>query len=385
MRKICVVTGSRAEYGLLYWLLKGIENSSLLELQLVVTGMHLSTEYGFTANEILEDDFLVSDMVETQISSDTKIGMIKSLGLGHISMADTLARLKPDIVVILGDRYEILAVAQSASLLDIPVAHISGGEVTSGAVDDWIRHAITKSSWWHFVATDSYRDRVIQLGENPDRVFNVGDPALDAIQNLNPMSRCELEKSIGIKIRSPLYLVTYHPETLTDKSPSESFEELLVALNCFPEAVIVITMPNADAGGRDISSLAEKWAAHNKNNVRYVSSLGRIRYLSLMRYCNAVIGNSSSGIVEAPALKIPTVNIGSRQDGRLKASSIVDCKGYSSDIVSSIKYIESDKFRKTLSSCVSLYGDCGASNRIVGYLEGLEIPDSLLKNFYDKK
>ncbi len=257
VRRICVVTGSRAEYGLLYWLMKEIQADNRLQLQIIVTGMHLCPEFGMTVNQIVRDGFVADEFVESQLSSDSNVGMVKSLGLGTISMADALRRLVPNIVVLLGDRYEILAAAQAAALMAIPVAHVSGGEVTEGAVDDWIRHSISKASWWHFVATDRYRQRFIQLGEEPDRVFNVGDPALDSFAGLKLLSRVELEKQLGLKLSPPVFLTTYHPATLSQEAPVEMFRRLLAALDTFPEASIVMTRPNADAGGRELGVLAE--------------------------------------------------------------------------------------------------------------------------------
>jgi len=382
-RKICVITGTRAEYGLLYWLMKDIKNSDILELQVIATGTHLIKEFGHTVDEIYHDGFDVNELVNSQVDGDSNKSMAKSLGLGIISMTDALDRLQPDIVILLGDRYEILAAAQSSSLLGFPIAHISGGELTSGAVDDWIRHSITKASWWHFVAAEAYQKRVIQLGENPERVFNVGDPGLDSIRLIEDFSVKEIEKDLNIKIKKPFFLVTFHPATLGEIDPSKAFEELLSALDSFPNSLIIMTKPNADAGSRKISDLAEKWTKLNKKRVRYISSLGQKRYLSLMKICSAVIGNSSSGIVEAPALKIPTVNIGPRQNGRLRASSIIDCSENTLEIVSSIETALSNDFQKSLIKTVSKYGDSNASKSILKILSSVSLPKTLEKEFYD--
>lgn len=381
-RVIAVVTGSRAEYGLLYWLMRGVQADPRLRLQVIVTGMHLSAEFGLTVTQIERDGFSIDEVVESQMSSDSRVGMAKSLGIGVIGMADALRRLRPEVLVVLGDRYEILAAAQTAALLGIPVAHLYGGEVTTGAVDDWMRHCITKASWWHFVAADAYRKRVIQLGEAPERVFNVGAPGLDAIKHLTPLSREELESRLQMRLAAPLFLVTYHPATLGAIAPAEAFRRLLEALDRFPQATIVLTKPNADAGGRELAAAAERWA-EGRERTGCFASLGQRGYLSVMRLAEAVIGNSSSGIVEAPALKVPTVNIGPRQDGRLKATSIVDCAEDVDAVTAAINKVLSPQLRRELATTQSLYGDCDASKRIVDLLATAQLPVSLAKRFHD--
>lgn len=382
-RRICVVTGSRAEYGLLRNLMRGLQVRSDVRLQVLVTGMHLVPECGLTIEEIRADGFTIDECVESQLASDSTTGTAKSLGLGIVGCTDALRRLHPHIVVLLGDRYEILGAAMSASLLGIPVAHLSGGEVTEGAVDDWIRHAITKASWWHFVAADKYRDRVIQLGESPERVFAIGDPALDSINELPVLDQLTLEKAVGLPLVAPLFLVTYHPATLGDKKPERALSELLAALNDFPQATVVMTRPNADAGGRRLTELIEAWSADNIHRARCVASLGQERYLSLMRLSAAVIGNSSSGIIEAPALRVATVNVGPRQDGRLRASSIVDCFETKQDIVAAIRRVLAPEFRAALSQTISLYGESGSSARMIELLATEPLPSSLRKRFHD--
>lgn len=382
-RRICVATGSRAEYGLVRNLMRVLLNDVRAELSVLVTGMHLVPDCGMTIEEIIADGFLVNERVESQLASDSSAGMAKSLGIGVVGSTDSLARLAPDVVVMLGDRYEIFAVAIAASLLGIPVAHISGGEVTAGAVDDWIRHAITKASWWHFVATEPYRHRVIQLGESPGRVFNVGDPGLDSVGQLAKLDRTTLEEYLGLKLSPRLFLVTYHPATLGDSDPQTAFASLLEALDYFEAATVILTRPNADAGGRALAQMADTWAERNARRACCVVSLGQERYLNLMREADAVIGNSSSGLVEAPALKIPTVNIGPRQDGRLRASSIVDCAETREAIVSAITRVLSPSFRDRLPETVSVYGDPGASERIANLLLTLPLPGRLRKIFHD--
>lgn len=382
-RRICVVTGSRAEYGLLRNLMRRLQGRADVSLQVLATGMHLIPEFGMTIDEIRSDGFTVDESVESQLASDSPVGTAKSLGLGVIGCADALRRLQPDILVVLGDRYEILAAAMAASLMGVPVAHLSGGEVTEGAVDDWIRHAITKASWWHFVAAEPYRERVIQLGEAPERVFAVGDPALDSINDLPVLDRERLEADLGLSLSTPFFLVTYHPATLGDTRPEEAQNELLAALDAFPEATVILTRPNADAGGRILAEGAEEWAARNAHRARCIISLGQVRYLSLMRLADAVVGNSSSGIVEAPALKVATVNIGPRQDGRLRASSVVDCPERRDDIVAAIHDVLTPEFRSKLPFTHSHYGDCGASARMVDWLVSAPLPDALRKRFHD--
>ena len=382
-RRICVVTGSRAEYGLLRNLMCLLRDDHRAELSLLVTGMHLVPEFGMTVDEIVSDGFSVSERVESQLASDTPSGTVKSLGLGVIGCTDSLVRLAPDVLVLLGDRYEVFAAAISASFLGIPVAHISGGEVTEGAVDDWIRHAITKSSWWHFVAAEPYRRRVVQLGESPERVFCVGDPGLDSVDRLAQLDRKTLEEYFGLKFALRLFLVTYHPATLGDRDPEAAFAALLKALDHFDGATVILTRPNADAGGRALAMMADAWAERNTGRARCVVSLGQERYLSLMRHADAVIGNSSSGIVEAPALKVPTVNVGPRQDGRLRATSIIDCCETYEAIVTAIGTVLCQNFRDHLPDTVSAYGDAGASARIAEYLLMLPLPDRLRKVFHD--
>lgn len=382
-RKICVVTGSRSEYGLLRWLMQEIKDDPALQLQLLVTGMHLAPEFGMTVNEITADGFVINEIVESQLASDTHVGMAKSLGLGIIGCSDAFRRLQPDIVVLLGDRYEILAAAQAASLMGIPIGHLYGGEITEGAVDDWMRHAITKASWWHFVAAEPYRQRVVQLGEAPDRVHNVGAPGLDAIYRIPLLDRDALEAELGMPLSPPLFVVTYHSVTLGQFPPEQAFGELLHALGNFPEATVVLTKPNADAGGRQIAEMAETWAENHRSHTRFVVSLGQLRYLSLVQLADAVIGNSSSGIIEAPALQVPTVNIGQRQDGRLKADSIVDCGEDRKAISAAIHQVLSDEFKASLLGAVSLYGDCNASREIKKILTAAELPDRLVKRFHN--
>ena len=381
MRKICVVTGTRAEYGLLYWLMKEIQDDAALQLQLVVTGMHLSPEFGLTYRTIEEDGFTIDAKVEMLLSSDTPVGIAKSIGLGVIGFADVLERLQPDIMVVLGDRYEILAAAQAALVARIPVAHIHGGETTEGAIDESIRHAITKMSHLHFVAAEPYRTRVIQLGEHPDTVFNVGALGIENIKRLQLLDKPELEQSINFELGATCFLVTYHPATLGTTTPQAAMQELLDALDQFPDARIIFTKPNSDTDGRVLGQMIDEYARCNKGRVVVFTSMGQIRYLSALQYVDAVIGNSSSGIIEAPACNIPTVNIGDRQSGRLKADSIIDCRETTESIATAIRKALAPSFREGVRQGVSLYGYGASASQIRNRLKQACLSDR--KRFYD--
>jgi len=380
-RKICIVTGTRAEYGLLYWLIKEIADDDDLQLQIIATGMHLSPEFGLTYHQIEADGFSIDAKVEMLLSSDTPVGIAKSIGLGVIGFADALERLKPDILVVLGDRFEILAAAQAALISRIPIAHIHGGETTEGAFDEQIRHTITKFSQWHFVAAEPYRKRVIQLGESPDRVFNVGSPGLDHLQYMDWLDRPTLERLLELKLRSPLFLVTYHPVTLDKKSPSIAMQELLFALDRFTDATVILTYPNADTGGRVLIKQIDRWVSQNQHRAKAFVSLGQQRYLSLMGEADVIIGNSSSGLTEAPALKKATVNIGDRQKGRLKAQSVIDTPEESSNIIVAIQKALSDEFHAMLPSVKSWYGSGNVSQQIKEKLKAVTLQPQ--KSFFD--
>ena len=381
MRKICVVTGTRAEYGLLYWLMKEIADDPGLQLQIIATGMHLSPEFGLTYQQIESDGFTISARVEMLLSSDTPVGITKSIGLGVIGFADALESLKPDILVVLGDRFEVLAAAQAAMIARIPIAHIHGGETTEGAFDEHVRHAITKFSQWHFVAAEPYRHRVIQLGESPERVFNLGAPGLDHLRHLHWCDRQTLEEFLGIKLLSPIFLVTYHPVTLDKQSPAIAMGELLTALDAFPQATVILTYPNADTGGRVLIEQIDQWVENNKHRARAFVSLGQQRYLSLMREVDVILGNSSSGITEAPALKKATVNIGDRQKGRLKAQSVIDVLEVNSNIITGIRQALSPEFQSLLSSVQSWYRSGNVSFKIKETLKSVTLQTR--KSFFD--
>lgn len=382
-KKIAVVTGSRAEYGLLYWLMKEIENDLDLDLQIIVTGMHLSPEYGLSYKKIEEDGFKINEKLEILLSSDSSIGMAKSLGLAIIGFADALQRLQPDIIVLLGDRYEIMAAAQAAMMAHIPIAHIAGGESTEGAVDEAIRHAITKMAHWHFVANENYKKRVIQMGEDPQRVFNYGSTGLDSINKFTLMDRQELEKQLDFKLGKLNFLLTYHPATLETSSVEFGIRELLAALESYPDVHIIITGSNADRGGRIINCMLQEYARTRQERVVFRMSLGQLRYLSALNMCDVVIGNSSSAIIEAPVFKKPTVNIGSRQDGRLKADSIIDCQAKRQEISAAITWALSPEFQEKMVDLQSLYGNGDASWRIKEELKYAQLEGILKKKFYD--
>lgn len=384
MRKtICVVTGSRAEYGILKWLIRELADDPDIRLQLVATGMHLMPDFGLTYRAIEADGFTIDRKVEMMLSSDTATGMAKTVGLGVLGFADAFASLQPDAVVVLGDRIEMLAVAQAAFVSGHAVAHISGGEVTEGAIDDAIRHAITKMSLYHFVAAEAYRQRVIQLGESPDRVFNVGDPGLDSMSRLALLDRAALCAQVGLDPARPFFLVTYHPVTLGSEPLEPQMHALLAALDRQPDYQVLLTKPNADAGGRALSGMVDDYARRQPERVIASTSLGQLRYLSAMKHCAAVVGNSSSGIVEAPAMHRPTVNIGTRQDGRLRAASIIDCAADADQIGAALERAVSPQFQATVATTTSLYGQGSASTRIREILKEVPLGRHLPKRFHD--
>ena len=383
LRKICVVTGTRAEYGLLYWLMKEIESDSELQLQLIVTGMHLSPEFGLTYQVIEQDGFHIDAKVEMLLSSDTSVGITKSMGLGVIGFAEALDRLRPDIMVVLGDRYEVFAATQAAMIGKVPIAHLHGGESTEGAMDEAIRHAITKMSQIHFVAAEPYKRRVLQLGENPEVVFNVGALGLDNIIKLPLLNQENFEKTIDFSLGEVNFLVTYHPVTLGEDLPEEQLQKLLAALDCFPTANIIFTKANADADGRIINKMLGTYCSLNESRAKLFSSLGQVRYLSAIQHVDVVIGNSSSGLLEVPFLQKPTVNIGNRQGGRLKASSVIDCEEDTEGIIQAIKTALSPEFGEIVHKNVSPYGMGNASVSIKETLKHIQLDHILVKKFYD--
>jgi GDP/UDP-N,N'-diacetylbacillosamine 2-epimerase (hydrolysing) len=382
-RKICVITGTRAEYGLMRWVMQGIKDDPELTLQIIATGMHLSPEFGLTYREIEKDGFQIDRKVEMLTSSDTSVGIAKSMGLGLIGFADALNELQPDLIVVLGDRFEIFAAVAAALVARIPVAHLHGGETTEGAFDEALRHSITKMSHLHFVAAQEYCQRVIQLGEHPDRVFLVGGLGIDAIKRTALLDREALEASLDFRLGAKNLLITFHPVTLESQSSAQQMAELLAALGQLGnDTHLIFTMPNADNGSRELARMIEDFVASH-SNARAYASLGQLRYLSCMQQADGVIGNSSSGLAEAPSLATGTVNIGDRQRGRLKAQSVIDCLPQRQSILDAINRLYTADFRQSLQTMVSPYGDGGASQKIVQVLQGHPLNDILKKSFYD--
>ena len=381
-RTICVITGTRAEYGLLRLVMKGIAADPALTLQVVATGMHLSPEFGLTYQEIERDGFVIDAKVEMLTSSDTPVGIAKSMGLGMIGFADTLDRLKPDLIVVLGDRFEIFAAVSAALVARIPVAHLHGGEATEGLIDEAIRHAITKMSQIHFVAAEPYRDRVIQLGEQPSSVHLVGGLGVDNIKRLALLDRTALEASLGFTFGARNLLVTFHPVTLETASAEEQMDELLAALDCLADTEIIITLPNADTDGRALIKMVEQFAA-SRAHVHVYTSLGQLRYLSCLAIVDGVVGNSSSGLAEVPSFNKGTINIGDRQRGRLMADSVVNCAPQRDAIKDALAELYSAAFQAGLASTRNPYGDGGASEKIVAAIKAVELEGILKKRFYD--
>jgi GDP/UDP-N,N'-diacetylbacillosamine 2-epimerase (hydrolysing) len=377
MRRIAVVTGTRAEYGLLKNTLKEIRNSKDFELQLIVTGAHLSEEFGYTIQEIIDDKFEIEDKIPILMRSRAKDGISKEMGLLMIQLSQAFERLKPDILLILGDRYEIFAAASVAMVMNIPIAHISGGESTEGAIDEQIRHSITKMAHIHFPGAEVYAKNIISMGEEAWRVFNVGDPGIENIKTSKLLTKEELKEKLKIDVDIDTLLVTYHPVTLERELLPFQVENLITALDKIGHNMI-ITYPNTDNGGDYIIRELEKF---NKNNtkVHLFKNLGILRYISVMNLCGVVIGNSSSALVEAPFLKVPVVNIGDRQKGRLMADNIICCSNDSEDIVHAVNKALSSEFKEKVKNIKSLYGEGNTSKEIASVLKDIEINDRLLK------
>ncbi|TGN39929.1 UDP-N-acetylglucosamine 2-epimerase [Marinobacter confluentis] len=386
MKRIAVFTGTRAEYGLLYWLLRGIQEDDALELQLIVSGTHLLAEFGDTVKAIEEDGFAIDARVDMLLSSSSGVGIAKSIGVGTIGFADALDRLAPDCIVVLGDRFEALSVAQTAMVMQIPIVHLHGGELTEGAIDEAIRHSITKMAHLHFTSTETYRNRVIQLGEQPDSVFNVGAPAMENIRRLDFLDQPALEKSLAFDLGKEPLLVTYHPVTLKPGGGIESLRNLLTALeDVVLQKKIVITFPNADTHGRDLIPLLKSFSEKHAGQVLLAQSLGQIRYLSLMKLAGAVVGNSSSGLLEAPALGVPTVDIGMRQKGRIKPESVVSSADDLKAIRDALEYALSPEHRSVCAAAANPYGDGYVSEKIIPILKTRDKAELLFKTFHDLK
>ena len=377
-----MVTGTRAEYGLMRWIMQGIEDDADLALQIIATGMHLSPEFGLTYQEIEKDGFQIDRKVEMLTSSDTPVGVAKSMGLGMIGFADALNELAPDLLVVLGDRFEILSAVAAALVARIPVMHLHGGELTEGAIDESIRHAITKMSQVHCVATEEYRQRVIQLGEQPQRVFCVGGLGVDLIRRTQLLSRTDLEAVLDFKFMARNLLITFHPTTLASETAGSQMKELLAALDPLGDTGLIFTLPNADAGGRELITMLQDFVATHPN-ARAYSSLGQLRYLSCMAQCDGVVGNSSSGLLEAPTLKKGVINIGDRQRGRLQATNVINSRTDRNAIAEAIRQLESTAFQEALASVRNPYGDGGACNRVVEVIKALQLDGLAQKSFYD--
>lgn len=382
MKKICVITGTRAEYGLLSNLMKRINNCPELQLQIIATNMHLSPEFGLTYKEIEADGFQIDKKVEMLLSADTPTATTKSLGLGIIGFADAYNDLNPDMIVILGDRYEMLGAASAALLANIPIAHISGGDVTEGAYDDAIRHSITKMSHLHFTSTEVNRSRVIQLGEEPSRVFNVGSTGIDNIKQLQLMDKKSLEDNLGFEFGDNCVLVTYHPETIKGQGTEHQFQQLLNALDRI-DCRIIFTKPNSDSDGRVIIDMIDEYVASHSEKAVCYTSLGYVRYLSSLQYVQAVVGNSSSGLIEVPSFGIPTVNIGDRQKGRLHAESVINCPTEEVEIYKALKTVLSSEFMIKASNVANPYEKEGSNDKIFDALLNCEPKSLLKKHFYD--
>lgn len=381
-RRICVVTGSRAEYGLLRWIMQGIKSEPSLTLQLIVTGMHLSPEFGLTYKEIEQDGFCIDRKIEMLTSSDTSTGIAKSMGLGLIGFADAVTELNPDLLLLLGDRFEIFAAASTALVSRIPVAHIHGGEITEGAFDDALRHSVTKMAHLHFVANETYRLRVVQLGEQPNRVFTVGGLGVDGISRVPLLSKSELEARLDFRFGARNLLITFHPVTLGLETAPNQMKELLAALADLTDTHLIFTLPNADPSGRELIAMVEDFV-RQKPNAKAFTSLGQTNYLSCVTQVDGVIGNSSSGLLEVPTLKKPTINIGDRQAGRLQAESVVNCDPTREDIGLAIRRIYSAEFTESLRNVNNPYGDSGASTKVIDVLKRVDLTNILKKTFYD--
>ncbi|MGV8155243.1 MAG: UDP-N-acetylglucosamine 2-epimerase, partial [Alkaliphilus sp.] len=384
MKKISVLTATRAEYGLLKPIIQKLIDVTEFDVRIVVTGAHLSPEFGLTYKEIVKDNIVIDEKIEILLSADTPAAISKSMGLAMISFADYFDKLEPDMLIVLGDRYETLAVSIAAMNQRIPIAHLYGGETTEGALDESIRHAITKLSYLHFTSTDQYRHRVIQLGEHPNRVFNVGATGIENIINEKLMSKTELENAINFKLDKPYAVVTFHPVTLEDNNSEAQFKELLEVFKQRSNMKFIFTKANADTNGRIINQLIDEYVEKNEHAVAF-TSLGMIRYLSALKYCVLVIGNSSSALVEAPSFGAPTINIGDRQKGRLQADSVINCRPEKEEIKKAIDIALTEEFKRKASSTINPYGDGNTSKKIIAILEDFLLEDkiNLKKQFYE--
>ena len=382
MRKICIVTGTRADYGLVHPLIKLIQKDKNLKLQLIVTGMHLSHEFGYTY-KVIEDEFKIDKKIEILLSSDSSVSISKSMGLAQISFSEAFEELNPDIIVLLGDRFEIFSAASTATICNIPIAHLHGGETTQGAFDEAFRHSITKMSHLHFTSTKKYKNRVIQLGENPKNIFNVGAIGIDNIKNLKLLSKEEFERSIDFKLNEKNILVTFHPVTLENSTAKVQFQNLLDAIDTRQNTNIIFTKANSDSDGRVINKMIDEYVSKNSKNTIAFTSMGQLRYLSALQYIDMVLGNSSSGLIEAPSFKIATINIGDRQKGRIQSKSVHNCKPTIDDILKAFNKIDSSEFQDRLKTIKNPYGNGDSSKKILKILKDIELKGILKKSFFD--
>jgi GDP/UDP-N,N'-diacetylbacillosamine 2-epimerase (hydrolysing) len=385
MRKICIFTSTRADWGLLRGVAEEIRGHDDLELQLLVSGSHLSSKYGMTVSEIEDAGFDVTTRVDVLKYDDSAQGVCRTMGVALPGYSDALVEMRPDLVVVLGDRYETLCVAVAAHVLQIPLAHIHGGETTEGAVDESFRHSITKMSQVHFPACEAYRQRVIQLGEQPNRVFDVGALGVENIRKISLMDREALEASLGFPLDQPFFLVTFHPVTLEQATAGEQIDELFAALNQYSGHRVIFTKANADTDGEVINARIDSYVAEFPDRCMAVASLGLIRYLSAMKLCAAVVGNSSSGILEAPSFHVPTVNIGDRQKGRVRAQSVLDCEPDRLSIQSGINRALTQEFIQSLKGSCSPFEKADTALSIVGSLAKVELQGIIKKSFFDIK
>jgi GDP/UDP-N,N'-diacetylbacillosamine 2-epimerase (hydrolysing) len=382
MRKICIITGTRAEYGLLYWLMMEIYTDKDLELQIVATGMHLSAEFGNTYRQIEKDGFVIDKKVDMLLSSDSEVAITKSIGLGMIGFADIFNDLGPDLIVVLGDRFEIFSAVSAAMIAKIPIAHLHGGEATEGAFDESIRHSITKMSHLHFTATEEYKSRVIQLGEQPNKVFNVGGLGIDNINKLKLLSKSEFESVINFSLDEKNILVTFHPVTLEKSTAKTQFKELLNAVKELKNTKIIFTKANSDTDGRIINSMIDDYVAKYGNSIAFIS-MGHLNYLSALQYMDVVVGNSSSGLLEVPSFNIATINIGDRQKGRIMADSVINCLPAKESINNAFSKAYSKEFKNTIAKSKNPYGSGGASKEISKIIKGIRLDGIIKKSFYN--
>lgn len=383
MMKICIFTGTRAEYGLLKPLMDKIKSNNKFELQIIASGMHLSPEFGLTFKQIEQDGFKIDKKVEILLSSDSKTGISKSMGLALISLSEAINELNPDLLVVLGDRFETFAAAITASISRIPIAHLHGGELTQGVIDDAFRHSITKTAHIHFTSTDEYKKRVIQLGENPKSVFNVGAIGIDNIKNLKLLNKEDLEREINFKFNTKNLLATFHPVTLENNTAEQQFLSLLNVIDKLENTNIIFTKANADTDGRIINKMIDDYVNKNSHKSIAFVSMGQLKYLSAVQIVDCVIGNSSSGLIEVPSLKTATINIGDRQKGRISGQSVINCSNDETEIEKAINIVYSKEFQEKLKYTINPYGEGNTAEKIINIIENYDFKNIIKKEFYD--